>query len=124
MMIIKFRQEFPRIYESESRWERHMIPVSRPTLGAEELQAVREVFESRWLGMGAVTKNFEEAISEFLGGSPPSQVIAVNTGTTALHLALDALNVGPGDEVIVPSLTFVATIQAITALGATPVFCD
>src|SRR4051812_42512617 len=101
-----------------------MIPVSRPTLGTEELQAVQDVFESRWLGMGAITKQFEDAISEFLGGTPRSQVIAVNTGTTALHLALEAIGVESGDEVIVPSLTFAATVQAITALGAIPVFCE
>lgn len=100
------------------------IPVSRPHLGEEELAAVREVFDSRWLGMGAKTKEFEDAVSAFLGGKPPSQVIATNTGTTALHMALDTLGIGPEDEVVVPSLTFVATIQAITALGARPVFCD
>ena len=101
-----------------------MIPVSRPHLGPEELAAVQKVFGSRWLGMGAVTKSFEDAVSDFLGGDPRSQVVAVNTGTAALHLALEATGLGPGDEVIVPSLTFAATIQTITALGVKPVFCD
>jgi perosamine synthetase len=101
-----------------------LIPVSRPDIGEEELQAVREVFTTRWLGMGAVTKKFEDAVANFLGGSPVSQVVAINTGTTALHLALDVAGIGRGDEVIVPSLTFAATIQVITALGAIPVFCD
>jgi len=100
------------------------IPVSRPQLGEEELAAVREVFESHWLGMGAKTKEFEDAISNFLGEKPSSQVIATNTGTTALHLALEALGIRQGDEVILPSLTFAATVQVVTALGATPVFCD
>lgn len=98
-----------------------MIPVSKPSIGKEELAAVKKVFESGWLGMGSCVKEFEDAISKFLGGS---SVIAVNTGTTALHLALDALGITKDDEVIVPSLTFVATVQAITATGATPVFCD
>ena len=98
-----------------------MIPVSKPSIGKEELAAVKKVFDSGWLGMGSSVKQFEDAISAFLGGSA---VIAVNTGTTAIHLALDSLGITEGDEVIVPSLTFVATVQAITATGATPVFCD
>jgi perosamine synthetase len=98
-----------------------MIPVQRPFLGEEELAAVREVFDSRWLGMGAVTASFEAKLKEFLG---VEHVLAVNTGTSALHVALNALGVGPGDEVILPSLTFVATPQAVLANGATPVFCE
>lgn len=98
-----------------------MIPVSKPSVGAEELAAVAKVFESGWLGMGSSVQEFEDKISKFLGGPT---VIAVNTGTTAIHLALDALGISEGDEVIVPSLTFVATIQAITATGATPIFAD
>ncbi|MFH1710128.1 MAG: DegT/DnrJ/EryC1/StrS aminotransferase family protein [bacterium] len=98
-----------------------MIPVSKPSIGKEELAAVKKVFDSGWLGMGSSVKEFEDKISKFLGSST---VIAVNTGTTAIHLALDALGISKNDEVIVPSLTFVATIQAITATGATPVFCD
>src|ERR1035438_3779380 len=101
-----------------------LIPVSQPDIGNEELAAVRDVFSSRWLGMGSQVKAFEDGISEFLGGEPRSQVVAVNTGTTALHLALSAIGLQPQDEVIVPSLTFVATVQAITALGANPVFVD
>src|SRR5215469_5347026 len=89
------------------------ISVSSPCIGIEELAAVGRVFESRWLGMGSVVSDFEEKVAEFLGGSPPSLVTAVNTGTTALHLALATLGLGPGDEVIVPSFTFAATIQVI-----------
>jgi len=98
-----------------------VIPVQRPTLGPEELAAVAQVFDSRWLGMGAVTQEFEQRLQEFLGAG---YVIAVNTGTAALHLALAALGLGPGDEVIVPSLTFVASAQAVLAVGARPVFCE
>jgi perosamine synthetase len=98
-----------------------MIPVQRPFLGPEELKLVADVFESRWLGMGSVTKQFEDRLKEMLD---VRHVIAVNTGTSALHLALDALQLTPGDEVIVPSMTFVATVQAILQVGARPVFCE
>jgi perosamine synthetase len=98
-----------------------VIPVQRPYLGQEELTAVAKVFDSRWLGMGAVTQEFEERLREFLGAR---HVLAVNTGTAALHLALTALDLRPGDEVIVPSLTFVSSVQAILAVGARPVFCE
>lgn len=79
------------------------------------------MLESGWLGQGAVTLEFEKRLSGMLGRR---QVVAVNTGTSALHLALEALGIGPGDEVVVPSLTFCASAQAITATGATPVFCE
>jgi perosamine synthetase len=98
-----------------------MIPVQRPSLGHEELEAVGKVFESRWLGMGSTVKAFEDALATAVGAR---HVLAVNTGTSALHLALAALELQPGDEVLVPSLTFVATIQAIIACQLRPVFCD
>jgi perosamine synthetase len=98
-----------------------MIPVARPAVADAELDRIREVFESRWLGQGKLSEQFESAISEQCGGRP---ALVVNTGTTAMHLALSALGIGPGDEVIVPSLTYVATAQAVTATGATVVLCD
>jgi dTDP-4-amino-4,6-dideoxygalactose transaminase len=98
-----------------------MIPVQRPYLGDEELEAVRKVFDTRWLGMGSTTKEFEDKLREMLG---VKHVIAVNTGTSALHIAMDALDLKAGDEVIVPSLTFAAALQAVLAVGARPVFCD
>jgi perosamine synthetase len=97
------------------------IPMQRPCLGEDELAAVREVFASRWLGMGPRAAAFEQALRELLG---VKHVLAVNTGTAALHLALDALGLRRGDEVILPSLTFIATAQAVLAAGATPVFCE
>jgi perosamine synthetase len=97
------------------------IPVQRPCLGPEELQAVGRVFESRWLGLGSFTQAFERELQTFLG---VRHVVAVNNGTAALHLALDLLDLQPGDEVLVPTLTFVATAQAVVMAGATPVFCD
>jgi perosamine synthetase len=97
------------------------IPVHRPFLGAEELQAVRRVFEGRWLGLGSFTQEFERVLREFLG---VRHVVAVSSGTAALHTALDILDLEPGDQVLVPTLTFVATAQAVVMARATPVFCD
>ena len=98
-----------------------MIPTFRPSLGADELRAVARVFDSRWLGQGEVTRQFEQRLAEFLGSK---HVVAVDHGTSALYLALDALELQSGDEVILPSLTFVATAQAIRMAGAIPVFCE
>ena len=98
-----------------------LIPVARPALGEKELDAIGEVFASRWLGLGRVTEEFEGALSELLGSRP---VLATNTGTSAIELALRTIGVGPGDDVITPAMTFVATAQAIAATGARPVLCD
>jgi len=98
-----------------------LIPVSRPSTGTEELESVRKVLESGWLGMGSTTYVFEEEVKKFIGSK---HVIAVNTGTSALHIALDAFGIGPGDEVLVPSITYVASVQTIIATGAIPVFCE
>jgi dTDP-4-amino-4,6-dideoxygalactose transaminase len=98
-----------------------MIPVSRPSIGNEELEEVKKVFETGWLGLGSTVYEFETVLKEYLNAK---NVIAINTGTTALHIALDAFGIAESDEVIVPSLTFCASIQAITALRAIPVFCE
>ena len=102
---------------------RSMLPVSRPSLGAAELEEVRKVFDTGWLGLGSTVLEFENTIRDFLG---VRNVIAVNSGTSALHLALDGFGIGAAasDEVIVPSLTFCAAIQAIVGVGARPVFCE
>lgn len=91
-------------------------------VGEEEKQALARAIEAGYLGMGAEVQFFEQEIRQFLGTA--NEVICVNTGTAALHLALQALGIGPGDEVLVPSLTYVATFQAISATGAKPVACD
>ncbi|MCX5811482.1 MAG: DegT/DnrJ/EryC1/StrS aminotransferase family protein [Proteobacteria bacterium] len=98
-----------------------MLQAHRPSIGNEELEEVRKVFETGWLGMGSQVLEFENMMKDYLGAR---NVVAVNTGTTALHITLDAYGIGPGDEVITPSLTFCAGIQSIIALGATPVFCE
>ena len=99
------------------------IAVFEPYLGDDTLNAVTRAFEERWLGMGMSTKEFEERLADFLE-LEGRRIVATNTGTSALHLALLSAGAGPGVEVIVPSFNFVADHQAITATGATPVFCD
>src|SRR4051794_22818572 len=107
----------------DERGQRPEIAVFEPYIGDDTIAAVAQAFDERWLGMGAATKEFEERLATFLGLND-RQVVATNTGTSALHLALLAAGAGPGIEVIVPSFNFVADHQAITATGATPVFCD
>lgn len=97
------------------------ILMSSPYIGEAEVKAVAEVLKSGWLGEGPKTRAFEAAVAEFTGAS---QVVAVNTGTSALHLAMIALGVGQGDEVILPSFTFVGDPMAVRLCGATPVFGD
>ena len=97
------------------------VPLADLDIGPEELEAVAAVLGSRWLSMGPVTQRFEQAFAEYLGAR---HAVAVANATAALHLANLALGIGPGDEVIVPSLTFVATATAVAYSGATPVFAD
>ncbi len=99
------------------------IPVFVPRIGVDTLKHLTDALQVGWLGMGAVTKEFEERISQVLGLND-RYVVATNTGTSALHIALVAAGVGPGDEVITPSFNYVADHQAITATGAEVVMCD
>jgi perosamine synthetase len=98
-----------------------IIPVARPYLGREEEAAVAEVLRSGWLTQGPRVAEFEERFAEYVGAP---HAVAVSSCTTALHLALAALGVGPGDDVICPSLSFIATANAIVHAGGTPVFVD
>lgn len=98
-----------------------MLSVSRPSIGDEELEEIKKIFNTGWLGLGSTVYELENKIKEYLGAK---NVIAVNSGTNAMHIALDAFGIGEGDEVIVPSLTYCACIQMITALKAHPVFCE
>ena len=97
------------------------IPLADIDFDEDESQAVAEVIKSKWLTMGAVTQQFEADFSALTG---IEHSIAVANCTAGLHLALAALDVGPGDEVIVPSLSFVATSNAVCYTGAQPVFAD
>jgi dTDP-4-amino-4,6-dideoxygalactose transaminase len=98
-----------------------MLLVSEPVLGEDEKAALCAVIESNWITMGSGVRAFEEAFAAEHG---LKDGVAVNSCTAGLHLALAALGVGPGDEVLVPSLSFVATANAIVYCGATPVFVD
>jgi perosamine synthetase len=98
------------------------IPVAEPLLSGNELKYVTECIETGWISsQGAFVKRFESEIGKRLG---TEHVLAVSNGTVALHLALLALGVGPGDEVLVPNLTFAATINTVIQAGATPVIVD
>jgi dTDP-4-amino-4,6-dideoxygalactose transaminase len=97
------------------------VPLSDIDLSQEEIEAVTKVLHSRWLSMGPVTAQFEQCFADYVG---VKYACAVANCTAALHLAHLALGVGPGDTVICPSLTFVATANAIRYTGATPVFAD
>ncbi len=97
------------------------IPVANVTLGEEEAEAVAAIVRSGRLSSGPKVKEFEGAFCDYTGAR---HAIAVNNGTAALHLILAALGVGPGDEVVCPSLTFIATANAVLYQGATPVLCE
>jgi len=97
------------------------VPLADLDYGDQEIVAVRKVLESKWLTMGAITKQFEGQFSKFANCK---YAIAVSNATQALHLACLAMGIGPGDEVIVPSLSFVATANAVLYCGADVRFAD
>ncbi|MFC8827296.1 DegT/DnrJ/EryC1/StrS family aminotransferase [Streptomyces sp. NPDC057137] len=100
-----------------------MINVFQPALGEEELGAVAEVFAENWPGHGRRTQKFEAEFAHHIGVDP-DQVIFLNSCTSGLFLAAQTLELGPGDDVVLPSAVFVAAANAVAASGARPVFCD
>lgn len=98
-----------------------MIRLSVPEVGEEELEEIRKVLESGWLVQGEKVYEFERLVQEYVGAK---HAIAVSSGTAALHLALLALGIGPGDEVIVPDFTFPATANVVEIVGADCKFVD
>lgn len=100
-----------------------MINVFQPTLGEEELAAVKEVFESNWLGYGPRSKEFEAGFARHLGVDA-EHTLFINSCTAGLFLAVELLGLGAGDEVVLPSVSFVAAANAVAASGAVPVFCE
>jgi dTDP-4-amino-4,6-dideoxygalactose transaminase len=101
-----------------TQWQ---VPLADVRVTDEDIAAVVETYRSGWLSMGPKTEALEQRFADFVGAR---HAVAVNNGTAALHMACLAAAIGPGDEVVVPSLTFVATANAIAYTGATPVFAD
>lgn len=98
-----------------------MIPIAKPLIGKEEIESVIGVLQSGTIAEGQRVKEFEEAFAAYAGAR---YGVAVSSGTTALHLALLALGVGPDDEVITTPFSFIATANAALYAGAKPVFAD
>ncbi|GAB3716135.1 DegT/DnrJ/EryC1/StrS family aminotransferase [Mariniluteicoccus flavus] len=98
------------------------VPFARPDITEEEVQAAADAIRSGWLTTGRIAAGFESDFAEFIGNE--SIAIATNSATAGLHLAIEALGVGPGDEVLVPTWTFTASAEVIRYVGADPVFVD
>jgi dTDP-4-amino-4,6-dideoxygalactose transaminase len=98
-----------------------MIPITKPYFGSEEPAAAKIAVESGWITQGPKVAEFERAVADYCG---TAHAVAVSSCTTALHLALLALDIGPGDDVICPSMSFIASANSIRYTGATPVFAD
>ena len=101
--------------------EERVVPIARPAVGEEEWQALRAPLESGWLTQGPKVQEFERA---FASAHNVKHAVATTSATTGLHLALAALGIGPGDEVIVPSFTWIATANVALYCGATPILAD
>lgn len=111
----------PREQESNNTSHELQIPFHRASVGEEEVRAVSEVIRSGWLTMGPKTVEFETEFARYIGAK---HAIAVSSCTAALHLALEAVGIGAGDEVLVPTTTFTATAEVVTYLGAKPILVD
>ena len=100
---------------------KEFLPFSRPSIGKDEINKVTTCLKSGWITTGALCKEFEDNFCQLTGSE---QAISLNSATAGMHITLSALNIGPGDEIITPSMTFASTINMIALRGATPVFVD
>src|SRR5262245_16317134 len=100
---------------------KEFLPFSRPSISEEDIAAVGEVLRSGWITTGAKAAALEKAFADFVGAAG---AVALSSATGGMHVMLKALGIGPGDEVITPSLTWVSTINLIVLAGAKPVFVD
>ena len=98
-----------------------MIPISKPSLGVEEREAVTSVLDKSWLAQGEEVEAFEREWAAYTG---TRFAVATNSGTSALHVALACLGIGQGDKVVTTPFSFIATASSILMQGASPVFCD
>ena len=97
------------------------VPFHRPHVDEKEIAAVTDVLKKGWITMGQKTVEFERQFKTYVGCA---EAVAVNSGTAALHLALKVIGLKPGDEVILPAMTFAACAEAVCYFGARPVFTD
>jgi len=100
---------------------KNFLPFSKPSISEEEIAAAGEVLRSGWITTGPKTAQFEKEFGQYCGSRG---AIALSSATAGMHLLLTALNIGPGDEVITPSMTWVSTVNLIVLAGATPIFVD
>ncbi|MDD5169317.1 MAG: aminotransferase class I/II-fold pyridoxal phosphate-dependent enzyme, partial [Syntrophales bacterium] len=97
------------------------LPLNRPSINEADISAVTGCLRSRWITTGAICKSFED---RFIGLTGAPYATSLNSATAGMHLTLMAMGIGPGDEIITPSMTFVSTINMIAMAGARPVFID
>jgi len=100
---------------------KEFLPFSRPSIGKDEINRVTACLKSGWITTGALCKEFEDNFCQLTGSG---QAVSVNSATAGMHIALSAQNIGPGDEIITPSMTFASTVNMIALRGAKPVFVD
>lgn len=121
MQNINLTQDKENIHKKNRSGLDWRLPYGRQWIDEADIQAVIEVLRSDWLTTGPKVPEFEHAVADYVGAK---YAVAVNSGTAALHSAMNAIGLSPGDEVILPPMTFVATANCIVYQGATPIFAD
>src|SRR6266567_3032780 len=114
--------EYSSVFQGQRSTRSAFLPFALPHITQAEIDEVVDTLRSGWLTTGPKTKRFEEDFAKFIGSDVTA--LAVNSATSGLHLALEAIGIGPGDEVITTTYTFTATAEVIRYLGAHPVFVD